>query len=49
LVNNFSIVFGGGKRLFIVLALLLPFLLELGILISQIVPEGKLSFSPSLI
>jgi len=46
LVNNFSIVFGGGKRLFIVLALLLPFLLELGILISQIVPERKLSFSP---
>jgi len=34
LVNDFPIVFGGGKRLFIVLALLLPFLAELGDLIS---------------
>jgi len=34
LINNFSIVFGGGKHLFIVLALLLPFLLKLGHLIS---------------
>jgi len=33
LVNNFSIVFSGGKRLFILLALLLPFLLELDYLI----------------
>jgi len=33
LVNNFSIVFSRRKRLFIVLALLLPFLLELGYLI----------------
>jgi len=33
LVKNFSIVFGGGTRLFIVLALLWLFLLELGHLI----------------
>jgi len=37
LANNFSTVFGCGKHLFIFLALLWLFLLELGYLIQQVI------------